>query len=166
MFAFSGADGPTNEGCGFVGLLLPERYAVQFNSGSATVRMGLEASFQNNGTLVAASSDVIIVADSQDKGDADSPAAMVLAYQQWDLLVGYAPVVTLEVSDDVSGIAAVCNVTGKWVDDKKGYDIVETAGGKFTATAEKPISWKQASGAVSSAGAGNTITITFDNGKV
>ena len=120
MFAFSGADGPTNEGSGFVGLLLPELYAVQFSSGDATIHLGLGPG--DNGSLAVASSDVIVV-----NGKASSDPAVVLAYSAWDLMVGYSPYSRLDAD---FGSDAGCNITGQWSkgggsDDDSDYDLEE-----------------------------------------
>ena len=87
LFAFSGADGPTQEGSGFTGLLRPQRYSVQFNQ--LTLDLQLEDS-AGNGTLLAASSDVVAVAASP-----GGEPELVLAYSAWNVLLGYSPKVSL-----------------------------------------------------------------------
>jgi hypothetical protein len=170
MFAFSGADGPTKEGSGFVGLLLPERYAIGFNAGKevpeAVIRMSLDVSGLNNGTLVAASSDVLLVNEASDsKLEAMTSATIVLAHKEWDLMVGTAPIVSLQTA---AVALAACNVTGVWetvtglTEVTKKYDLAEGADGTYSATYETPGTWTHAHGVVQSTGA---ISIAFDNGK-
>eukprot|EP01065_Artemidia_motanka_P007391 TRINITY_DN13677_c0_g1_i1.p1 TRINITY_DN13677_c0_g1~~TRINITY_DN13677_c0_g1_i1.p1 ORF type:complete len:580 (+),score=192.49 TRINITY_DN13677_c0_g1_i1:7-1746(+) len=94
MFAFSGADGQTREGSGFVGVLTPERYGVELVGAAATLKAGLSGADE---VVAAASSDVLVV---QDRGNRTHD--LVFAWSAWDTLVGRADSVTVG-SGSVSG---------------------------------------------------------------
>ena len=153
LFAFSGADGPTQEGSGFTGLLRPQRYSVQFNQ--LTLDLQLEDS-AGNGTLLAASSDVVAVAASP-----GGQPELVLAYSAWNVLLGYSPKVSLYKTTAEASAAPTswCNLTGSWNYAPRSYDyrFEEAADGSFVVTSAAG-SWQQATGHVSSDG---SITITF-----
>ena len=126
LFAFSGADGETQEGSGFTGLLLPELYAVNlfvFNRGSDLQSHTLKLSIGDgpaNGTLVAASSDTIVI-ESQ-----TAVSELVLTYSAWNVLIGYSPVVSL--TSDNSSLTSLdelgCTSTGRSMALCKGKDNV------------------------------------------
>ena len=153
LFAFSGADGPTQEGSGFTGLLRPERYSIQFGTTTLDLRL---ADSEGNGTLLAASSDVIAVAAS-----AGSHPELVVAYSAWNVLVGYSPAASLRktVAQMAPASARTCNLTGSWNYPPRRYDyhFEESADGSFVVTSSAG-SWRHARGNVSSDG---SIAITF-----
>lgn len=186
MFAYSGADGTTQEGSGFVGLYQPQLYQVQFLAGDALLDLGVAG--DKTGYVLAATSDVIAVASGNPTDDmpqdgsgpkhASSQAGLpevVLTYQAWDTLVGYAPSVALkgvwrEDQSDTTRSSAirqskfvVCNISGKWHDHSE-YVIAEVADGKFSVTSLTPHSWAHASGSINLQN--GSVTITYDNGKV
>ena len=119
LFAFSGADGATQEGSGFVGVLGRALYDIVFDGGGATLHCGF-GSGSPDGTLLAASSDALVVAASS---SSDATPGVVVAYSSWDLLLGRAPEVSLRqtsVTGAVTGggddrrSSAPCNLTGCW----------------------------------------------------
>ena len=152
LFAFSGADGPTQEGSGFTGLLRPQRYSVQFGSTTLDLRLADSA---GNGTLLAASSDVIAVA-----AGADGQPELVLAYSAWNVLLGYSPEASLrKAAVEAATPASHCNLTGSWNYHPRSYDYQfdEAADGSFVVTSTAG-SWRNASGHVAADG---SVTITF-----
>jgi hypothetical protein len=163
LFAFSGADGPTKEGSGFTGLLTPERYAIQYGGTTLAVQLGASTGTSGeNGTLLAASSDAIVVAATGSSAAPQLPA-IVLAYQAWNVLVGYAPKAQLRSTAPGIGVVAPawggCNLTGSWNDPPRRYSyvVVEAADGSFTAHSTSG-SWSEAVGQVAADG---SIKITF-----
>jgi hypothetical protein len=127
-------------------LLLPDFYQVRF--GESTLKLGLLEG-EGNGTLVVASSDVVVV-----NGAAHDPK-IVLAYVGWNVLVGYAPQAELETSPTAITPSEQCNITGGWQKDgspsaavaSAQYAFVEHANGSFVATAGAG-SWHTANGEV------------------
>ena len=108
IFAFSGADGPSDEGSDFTGLLTPKRFGVNFfMQGNTTLTLG-----PDQPEVAVASSDVLVV------GDAAQPT-IVLAYAAWNVLVGYAPEAALTAKLDpmlpvpVPPPPAGCSITGQ-----------------------------------------------------
>eukprot|EP00041_Stephanoeca_diplocostata_P022220 m.527607 g.527607 ORF g.527607 m.527607 type:complete len:770 (-) comp22012_c0_seq3:281-2590(-) len=191
MFAYSGADGSTQEGSGFVGLYQPQLYQIQFLAGDAVLDLGLSDGKQTDtesvpaGYILAATSDVIAVASknqlskehrSKDENERNYTQSVlpeiVTTYQAWDMLVGYAPSVELKgvwrddhilVANSTGTSSTVCNISGKWHDHSE-YVITEGADGSFSVVSLTPHSWARAAGFVNLAN--GSLTITYDNGKV
>eukprot|EP01052_Picozoa_sp_SAG31_P024693 SAG31_NODE_2118_length_6410_cov_3.846142_2_plen_247_part_00 len=166
LFAFSGADGPTKEGSGFTGLLRPELYSVQFGDTVLDLRLdnGVRSADAGNGTLLAATSDVIAVASSSgpDARSAESPE-LLLTFSAWNLLFGYSPDAALRKTESkvTSGLGSTghCNLTGFWKFGARSYSyhFQEAADGSFTVTSPAG-SWRAANGQRDTNG---SITITF-----
>ena len=162
IFAFSGADGETHEGSGFAGLLLPQidnqTLGVQFLGGDAILQLGFSQHQLNQPTLLVVSSDVFVANSS---GSANAAEQIVLAYKQWNVLVGRAPAHSLTQRFAMSSSQSpVCNISGTWETDSKVYTIIEDSDGIFSAHAKHPRSWRTASGHVLANG---SISIVFDN---
>ena len=133
---------PLLAGSGFVGLLTPTHYAVQFLGGTNELIM---SEGNGNGTLAVASSDVIVVNGSTPASDGSPPHQIVLAYTSWNSLVGYAPSAVLNAASTTSATAS-CNVTGAWykgartLDNGPDYIFTQSENGSFVATS-KTGSW-------------------------
>ena len=159
IFAFSGADGETREGSGFVGLLLPQidnqTLGVQFLGGDAVLKLGFSKHQFGSPNFLVVSSDVF-VANSKDNAE-----QIVVAYKQWNVLVGRAPAHSLTQKFANSPLQSpLCNISGTWETNAKVYTIVEDSNGIFSARAKHPRSWRTASGRVMANG---SMSIAFDN---
>ena len=168
IFAFSGADGETREGTGFVGLLLPQTdnqtLGIRFLGGDATLELSFSKPQDAQPNFVAVSSDVFVANSSSDASE-----QIVLGHMLWNVLVGRAPVRAFanDLPSSVSKSATnspVCNISGTWETDKstghKMYTFAEDSNGSFIARSKHPVSWTTAKGHVLPNG---SFTILFDN---
>ena len=108
MFAFSGADGPTNERSHFVAFWAPQRWTLRWcGMNVPAANSTLTAAFHPDSnvadeTVEVATSDVLVVRHRTLHRD------LVMVWARWNLLVGRADAITLQGASPVGGHGSTC----------------------------------------------------------
>ena len=108
MFAFSGADGPTNERSHFVAFWAPQRWTLRWcGMNVPAANSTLTAAFHPDSNVAderveVATSDVLVVRHRTLHRD------LVMVWARWNLLVGRADAITLQGASPVGGHGSTC----------------------------------------------------------